>query len=167
MKRFTPFVFVIVILVLALAALGVGYGYWSDTLDVNGNVTTGTFNVDIVAQTALSNDCGGSVTGDTLSFSFLNIAPGYTCTQNFDLNNTGSLGAIINNPIVWNYDTDTDGTSTPATWITLDCAAGNTVASLAAKSCQLVFTMDSLADQATYEGKNLSFDVAMTLQQNP
>jgi hypothetical protein len=88
------------ILLIALSTLGLAYGAWSDQLNINGTVTTGTFNVsmdyiyydyDVAGCTAAL-----SADGKTLTVTVANAYPGYHCGGGVSIRNLGTVPAKIN-----------------------------------------------------------------------
>jgi hypothetical protein len=93
------------VLLLALASLGLAYGAWSDTLTINGNVTTGNFNVwfynmYVYWQSDYSGiaTCDNTVSADglTMTINVTNGYPGFECSGAAAIVNTGSVPAHIN-----------------------------------------------------------------------
>src|SRR6185369_14855992 len=86
--------------VVALAAIGVAYGAWTDTLHINGNVTTGTFDValDYMYYDAEVPGCTAVIApdGKTLTVSIANAYPGYHCGGGVSIRNLGTVPAKIN-----------------------------------------------------------------------
>lgn len=109
---------IIMIAVLALGALGIGYSAWSQTLTLKGNVSSGTFIVDIptgnaTGAPALASNTsatyfalsGQSSSGFTVDVS--NGYPGLTGTINYTVENTGSIPASVTS-----YQVSVDGGNT-------------------------------------------------------
>jgi len=92
---------VALVLLIALASLGLAYGYWSDTLYVNGNVTTGTFDVSMDYM-YLDWDAGPGCVADvsddgkTLTVTITDAYPGYHCGGGVSIRNLGTVPAEIN-----------------------------------------------------------------------
>jgi len=81
------------ILVIALSTLGLAYGAWSDTLNINGTVTTGTLDVqlqmagfDNVGCTAVLSD-----NKDTLTLTATNAVPGMVCWSQLEVLNNSTI----------------------------------------------------------------------------
>jgi hypothetical protein len=111
--------------VFAVGALGVGYAHWSQTLYVDGSVTTGTYLVgfetcstddggttldpltdpakDVGSTEAelldLVGDHGGIDIFETLSITLDNVYPGYKSRVDFDIGNGGTVPGNVVNPI--------------------------------------------------------------------
>ena len=71
------------ILMITLGTMGLAYGAWSDTLYVNGNVSTGTFDVvmDYMYYDYDVAGCSASISADgkTLTVAIANAYPGFHC----------------------------------------------------------------------------------------
>jgi hypothetical protein len=88
------------ILLIALSTLGLAYGAWTDQLNINGTVTTGTFDVDMDymyydwdqpgCTAAISAD------GNTLTVTVTNAYPGFHCGGGVSFRNQGTVPAKIN-----------------------------------------------------------------------
>jgi len=91
--------------VLSLGAMGAALAYWSDTLTINGSVTTGTFDTNFTAATCTDNEgtgpdvgtCGVTDTLPAKSFTVTigNGYPCYQCTVNYTITNSGTIPAKI------------------------------------------------------------------------
>lgn len=90
------------IAVIALLSLGVGYAAWQDTITINGNVTTSTFDVtfDTTNSTASASDqtfgnctLSYSDSNDTMQITWGAAYPGNVCTVNARLVNNGQAPA--------------------------------------------------------------------------
>lgn len=83
-------------MVVGLGLLGVGFSSWSDTLNIDATVETGTWE-----QVELSKgSCSQNVTclvdpADTLNIDITNASPGYNYFQGFDIHNLGTVPVKI------------------------------------------------------------------------
>jgi hypothetical protein len=101
-KKSLPFGIALVLLI-ALASLGLAYGAWTDTLTINGDVTTGSLNVDFVgtdgpvADVDLLNagTCTLDYEDDLVTVTIANAYPGYQCVPMITVKNTGSIPAKV------------------------------------------------------------------------
>lgn len=88
------------ILLIALASLGLAYGAWTDQLNINGNVTTGTFDVrmDYMYYDWEQSGCTAAVSADgkTLTVTIANAFPGFHCGGGVSIRNLGTVPAKIN-----------------------------------------------------------------------
>jgi hypothetical protein len=90
------------ILLIALATLGLAYGAWTDSLQINGEVTTGSLNVDFigtdggVADTDPYNlvTCYLDYEDDLITITITGAYPGYQCNPQILVKNTGSVPAV-------------------------------------------------------------------------
>ncbi|MGQ9677596.1 MAG: SipW-dependent-type signal peptide-containing protein [Chloroflexota bacterium] len=109
----TKFAVLGLVLIIALAGLSVGYAYWTETLSINGSVTTGNLSVafDGVSVTDGDGDaaygagCTATVSGagtdaETLNINVTNAYPGYSCTVNFNVKNDGSIPVDLNGVVL-------------------------------------------------------------------
>jgi len=91
------------IMVLALSTLGLAYGSWTETLTINGNVTTGTFDpafygawyeeyetTDIASCTAAV-----SADGQNLTITVQNGYPGFSCEGGATILNLGTVPVTV------------------------------------------------------------------------
>jgi hypothetical protein len=104
------------ILLIALSTLGLAYGAWTETLTINGNVTTGTFDPsfqpagawfsEYEAGTADLASCTAAVSADgqNLTITIANAYPGYSCEGGANILNLGTMPVTIH-----------DWTETPST----------------------------------------------------
>src|SRR6185369_8993289 len=88
------------ILLIALSTLGLAYGAWSDTLNINGNVSTGTFDVrmDYLYTDYEQVGCNPALSADgkTLTVTITNAYPGFHCGGGVSIKNLGTVPAKIN-----------------------------------------------------------------------
>ena len=98
-------------LIVALAAIGVGSALWSETLTINGNVATGTLDVDYLDAWTEDNEvpekdyaeCVAITTGGDwpearVQFDIYNGYPSYECWAYFVVENTGSIPVHMSQP---------------------------------------------------------------------
>jgi predicted ribosomally synthesized peptide with SipW-like signal peptide len=158
--------FIILAVVLALGALGAGYAAWSQTLTINGSVSTGTY--DVVFQNLGTSETDalavGTVTADNLatdghSFKVTigNGYPGYVGVATFEVKNTGTVPAkissiTVNGVSATNYSAVVNG-----------IAVGNVIAPDAADSGNNVTI--TIADGATETISNQEFTVTIVTDQ--
>jgi hypothetical protein len=94
------------ILLIALATVGLAYGAWTETLTINGNVTTGTFDPSFQPNGAWFNEYGDtanaasctaevSADGQNLTITIANAYPGYSCEGGASILNLGTVPATI------------------------------------------------------------------------
>jgi hypothetical protein len=91
------------VLLLALASLGLAYGAWTDSLTINGNVTTGSLNVDFIGTDGSVADvdplnaatCTLDYQDDLVIVTIDNAYPGYQCNPLITVQNTGSIPATV------------------------------------------------------------------------
>jgi predicted ribosomally synthesized peptide with SipW-like signal peptide len=89
-------------LVVAIALMGAGYAYWTQTLTIENTVTTGELDVvfdapDYEVDIWMDNEASSFVKSDDylLTGNFIEAYPGADITIEFDLVNTGTLGAFV------------------------------------------------------------------------
>lgn len=92
-----------VVLLVALGLVGATYAAWSDTVQVTGTVSTGTFEVDItevscnappLAQVSSSKQNGNA------TVTVGNAYPGLEFTCTFTVENKGTIPAKWSNPVI-------------------------------------------------------------------
>jgi hypothetical protein len=92
------------ILLVALSTLGLAYGAWTETLTINGNVTTGNFdpsfygagiNYEEDPAGAASCDAVLSSDGQNLTITIANAYPGYHCEGGATIQNYGTVPVKI------------------------------------------------------------------------
>ena len=94
------------VLLIGLASLGLVYGAWTDQLSISSNAVTGNLNVVFYGDSVTNPGPTGTVLcpatfGEkTITLSVTNAYPGYRCTYDVALLNTGSISAKINTPVV-------------------------------------------------------------------
>ena len=120
-------------LLVTLAAVGIGSALWSEQLTINGNVATGTLDVDYVFADTEDNEipekdyaeCVAILTGgdwpeSRVQFDIYNGYPSYECWALFAVENTGSIPVHMSQPEQIYLGTP-DGIPTPdAVTISLD-----------------------------------------------
>ena len=87
------------ILILTLGTMGLAYGAWTDTLHINGNVTTGTLAAELIDDYAHVQDgCTKTWSTDkkTLTLSASNVTPGTYCQVQLEVNNVGTVPLKVN-----------------------------------------------------------------------
>lgn len=111
--------FVAIVLVIAVVLMGAGYAYWTDSVQINNNVTTGNFdmifnypipgvdsahNYDNISWADYVNngqagESGISITNNDkkLNFVFTNYYPGAGATMKFNIVNNGTVPAKLEN----------------------------------------------------------------------
>jgi len=119
------------ILLVALASLGLAYGAWADTLNINGTVTTATFDVsmDYMYYDFDAEGCSAVVSedGKTLTVTIANAYPGYHCGGGVQIRNLGSIPAKINGLVKVTNTGPAAFTITPPGLVYMTDAIGNTV----------------------------------------
>lgn len=85
------------ILLIALSTLGLAYGAWTDTLNINGTVKTGTLEVQFTNLWWSDNNCTYALdpTNHTLTISAVNAYPGFWCEGSVEIKNTGTIPVKI------------------------------------------------------------------------
>jgi len=95
-------------LIVALATVGVASALWSKELGFNGNVATGSVDVEIDHTVTADNEAPPVAIGDCAvtptvdghtQFDLSNAYPGYECWATFDVVNTGSIPVTLEQPI--------------------------------------------------------------------
>jgi predicted ribosomally synthesized peptide with SipW-like signal peptide len=105
--------FLIIALILVLGTLGVGYAAWSQTLTINGQVSTGTYNIIFSSATATADPhsvatlIGPTIAGGSHSFDVAvgNAYPNFVQVVNFVVKNTGTVPAKLGAVTVTNANT--------------------------------------------------------------
>jgi len=104
---------IFIVSAIALAGIGASYAMWSDTITMNGTVTTGTFNVDWSLGEMGDNEAQGkdfshveaTISGNTLTVTIVNAYPCITYWVDFDVHNIGTIAAhfgdFVVDPISW------------------------------------------------------------------
>jgi predicted ribosomally synthesized peptide with SipW-like signal peptide len=175
-------------LVLALGALGIGYAAWSQTLTVNGNVSTGTYIVKVSAPSASPTDntktawLSTANAGDaSFDVTVHNGYPGFTGTVSFDITSTGTVPAKLTDvrltpnggTVVTSWDGtatsfDLTGGSAPGGDVTVSCVGiptiGNTLP--ASSSCTATITIPG-ALATDMGGTTGTFKIEFLTSQNP
>jgi len=123
-KRTLTFGLLAIAVVVALALVGVAYALWSETLTINGEVTTGNVSISIGAVSDNDNgwdpgytkdvgDCW--VTGDSnepaqATIHVSNGYPSYSCTATITVKNDGTVPVNLH---------DIHFTANPPAWLTV------------------------------------------------
>jgi predicted ribosomally synthesized peptide with SipW-like signal peptide len=122
-----------ILMVVALATIGVAYGAWTDQLNINGNVTTGTFDVrmDYLYVDAAVAGCNAAISADgkTLTVTIANAYPGYACGGGVSIRNLGTVAAKINGLVQVANTVPAAFTVTPPGLVYMTDAVGNVVPS--------------------------------------
>lgn len=91
------------VLILALGAVGIGSALWSETITIDGNVTTGHVDIDFGMADAMSGDpyvdCDVLYDKDALLVTMTNAFPTYECALTFDVFNTGLIPVLVDAPL--------------------------------------------------------------------
>jgi hypothetical protein len=100
-KKSLPFGIALVLLI-ALASLGLAYGAWTETLTINGNVTTGTFDPQFYGMGVFYEEdpadaatCTITNTPLEVTISIQNAYPGFHCEGGGTIQNYGSVPVTI------------------------------------------------------------------------
>jgi len=154
-----------ILTVVALALTGVAYGLWSDTLNINGHVHTGSVNVSFETswdtdsvnciQTILPPDQDNNLFTITVP----NAYPGLQCESWFVVKNIGSLPVKVHQPVAVSGNpsfssVDANCYASPSQDVTLD--PGKTA------TCCVILTFDNSIAQNT----NYSFGYTVLSEQN-
>lgn len=92
------------VLLIALASFGIAYGAWTDTLNINGTVGTGSLDIDFdpaMAKVHTETDplnvatCTVTATEDLATLTIENAYPGVTCKAELVIKNTGTIPVNI------------------------------------------------------------------------
>ncbi|MEZ4523843.1 MAG: hypothetical protein R3A46_19735 [Thermomicrobiales bacterium] len=91
------------IAVVALLSLGIGYAAWTETLELDGHVTTANFDVQWGSPSAAEVDDHGNGTcvptrtnnNNRLLVTIDNAYPGYSCTVTVNIANPGEVNAEL------------------------------------------------------------------------
>lgn len=149
------------VLILALAAIGVGSALWSETLTIDGDVTTG--NVDVEFDFVFTDDLGAegecSHTGapNELTVTMANVYPTYECHLQFDVRNDGSIPVLVDEP-VW--------VMPPEITVTSNFCYGDDFPLPApgwTGACNVTFTVGDVAQDSMYEFDGSVFAEQVTL----
>jgi hypothetical protein len=167
---------VTILMVVALATIGVAYAAWSDTLFVNGNATTGTFDVhfDYYYTEAAVVGCDAALSADkkTVTVTIANAYPGFTCAGGYSLVNGGTIPARINGLVQVNNTVPANFTVTPPGLVYMTDAIGNNVPSggsfmLAAGATGggVMWNFAMPAGETGHEGETYTFSYTFLAQQ--
>jgi hypothetical protein len=164
------------ILLIALSTLGLAYGAWSDTLYINGNVTTGTFDVrmDHLYLDYAAPGCNAVISADgkTLTVTVDGAYPGYSCAGGVSIKNLGTVPAKINGLVQVTNTVPATFTTTPPGLVYMTDGVGNVVptggsftlaAGATGGGVMWNFTMP--IGETGHEGETFSFAYTFTAQQ--
>jgi hypothetical protein len=89
-----------IIVVLALGIIGVGYAAWSQTLNANATLNTGSYIINFASSPTPSPTTGtgtisASASGTTMTVGLNTGYPGFSGTVNYTINNTGTIPAKV------------------------------------------------------------------------
>jgi hypothetical protein len=165
------------ILLIALSTLGLAYGAWTETLTINGTVSTGTFDVQFYGfyLDYAAPGCNATLSqdGHTLTVTIEKAYPGYHCGGGGVIRNLSSVPAKINSLVAVN-DTVPSNFHPPAGLVWLTDTAGNVVPAggsfvLAADSYGggVTFDLSMPATEMGHEGETFSFSYTISAEQAP
>lgn len=160
------------ILMLALGTMGLAYGAWTDQLVINGNVTTGTLNVDFLAPYLYSADMGGALeteadfctatlADDLITINIPNGYPGYQCNGSIFVKNVGTIPAKIQPPVLVSE-------TLPAGWDLLwadVCWAADTILPVGLDVNQCDFAFEIPYSETGNMGQHYSFSYRIDVTQ--
>ncbi|MGB9662125.1 MAG: hypothetical protein ACPL5F_08930 [Moorellaceae bacterium] len=109
--------FISLALVLALALMGAAFAAWTETINVNGSVATG--NYDVTFSSSSTNDEGTTVDpgldknvgqsvatlgadSKSITVTASNAYPGYNAIVTYKIKNTGTIPLKVNNAVITN-----------------------------------------------------------------
>jgi hypothetical protein len=163
------------VLLVALASIGLAYGAWTENLNVNGTVGTGTF--DVVFQPYWTEyyvegcDAAVSTNGHTLTVTITNAYPGFHCGGGVTIENKSSIAAKINGLVA-------GANNVPATFqggaglVFMTDAVGNKIPTggsytLAAKTYGggVMWDFTIPATETGHEGENYTFSYTILAEQ--
>ena len=97
--------------IMSLGLLGVGYALWSETLHINGTVSTGNVGVELSGPVIIEwgpgealkptiANCAGvlSADGNSITVTVTNAYPSYECYVIFDVHGVGNVPAHVHQP---------------------------------------------------------------------
>ena len=164
------------ILLIALATLGLAYGSWTDQLNINGTVGTGTFDVrmDSLYMDFAAPGCDAAISADgkTLTVTIANAYPGYSCAGGVSIKNVGTVPAKINGLVQVTNTVPAAFTTTPPGLVYMTDATGNVVpaggsftlnAGITGGGVMWNFAMP--ASETGHEGETFSFSYTFMAQQ--
>lgn len=155
--------------VMAIGSLGLGYAYWSDALQVNGTVNTGTLDMRwAVGATQPDNDgssgplnvgsCSTSGnSGKTLSVVLNNAYPGYSCTVTASIVQNGSVPGQALAPSGISYDSSVLGFSG------FSCTPGSTIIG-ATETCTGTVSVLSSVSASSTQGQAYTFTATLNFE---
>jgi hypothetical protein len=109
------------ILLIALATLGLVYGAWTDSLEINGSVQTGSLNVELQVPGFDPDQSGGcsyslADNNHTINIISTNATPGMVCWTQLEVLNNGtvpvkidSLNIVEGGEGYWDMDCNFEG----------------------------------------------------------
>lgn len=106
-----PILIMALMVILVLAVSGVAYGLWTQSLFINGEVSTAAFLVEWIDASAIQGDplpeCLIDPADPTMaSFTVSGGAPGDIAECTYTLKNLGDLDVVINSPLITPVDFD-------------------------------------------------------------
>lgn len=86
----------------AVATMGLGFALWSESLSVAATVNTGELSVAFAnANTSDPEECEAAVVNDgDLQITLTNAYPGYSCEITTDIENSGTVDAVVSDFVV-------------------------------------------------------------------
>ncbi len=150
------------ILILALGAVGIGSALWSETLTIDGDVTTG--NVDVEFDLVWTDDngadgiCDHTGTVDALEVLMADTYPTYECHFQFQVTNVGTIPVLVDEP-VWTMPAEVAVTFNTCYGDDFLLATGAHTA-----ACNVTFTVNDLAlpmSTYTFHGDVLATQVTL------
>lgn len=89
-----------IVVVLSLGIIGVGYAAWSQTLNANATLNTGSYIINFAGSPTPSPTTGtgtisASASGTTITVGLNTGYPGFSGTVNYTINNTGTIPAKV------------------------------------------------------------------------
>lgn len=95
-KTALPIGILFMVLAVLLAAIGISYGYWTDTLYIDGTLTTGHLNVYWSDWEGAPNcTLSRASDGNTLNLSVQNAYPGFSCTVTAQVRNGSTMNVNV------------------------------------------------------------------------
>lgn len=130
-KKSLPMGMIAIVMIISLAFMSLAYAHWTDQLQVDGTVTTGSLDAKFDSISDNDNgldpwmgtlpqdpknvgDCMGTIStdGDTATVTILNAYPSYSCEVTLTVKNTGT--------VPWKFIGFTKTVTPPATESDLD-----------------------------------------------
>ena len=148
--------------IIALVIVGFAYGNWSETLTIEGNITTGELDVEFkniscscseeMTCTATGVDTDGDGDFDKIEVTVSNGYPGGQCNVTFDVHNCGTIPAKIKDISI------TGNTAQVATTLT-GLSEGEIIDVGGIKSCKLTLEVTDQAEEVTPYSVTVTIDV--------